>query len=41
MPVKEEYLPIVIADSERDSRDLIMPHQSEAVKAMTRYFGLG
>ena len=37
----EEYLPIVIADSERDSRDLIMPHQSEAVKAMTSYFGLG
>lgn len=38
--IKLEYLPIDIEKSVQDSRDLIMPHQSEAVKAMTDYFQL-
>ena len=38
MPVDKRYLPININESMPDSRSLIMPHQSEAVKAMTKYF---
>lgn len=40
MPVNKNYLPININESTPDSRSLIMPHQSEAVKAMTKYFKL-
>ena len=40
MAVNERYLPININESMADSRSLIMPHQSEAVKAMTKYFKL-
>lgn len=40
MPVDKRYLPININESMPDSRSLIMPHQSEAVKAMTKYFKL-
>lgn len=36
----ENYLPISIDDSMPDNRTLIMPHQAEAVKAMTAYFQL-
>ena len=36
----ENYLPISIDDSTPDNRTLIMPHQAEAVKAMTSYFQL-
>lgn len=32
--------PINISKSETDSRSLIMPHQQEAVEAMTKYFAL-
>lgn len=38
--ISKEYMPIDIEKSVQDSRDLIMPHQSEAVKAMTNYFQL-
>lgn len=34
----EKYLPINIDESLSDSRSLIMPHQSEAIEAMTKYF---
>ena len=40
MAVNNRYLPININESMADSRSLIMPHQSEAVKAMTKYFKL-
>ena len=40
MAVDKRYLPININESMPDSRSLIMPHQSEAVKAMTKYFKL-
>ena len=32
--------PIIIDKSKRDSRDLIMPHQKNAVEAMSEYFNL-
>lgn len=32
--------PIIIDKSIQDSRDLIMPHQKNAVDAMSRYFEL-
>ena len=40
MAIDERFLTINVNDSESDSRSLIMPHQSEAVKAMTEYFKL-
>ena len=40
MAVNKRYLPININESTPDSRSLIMPHQSEAVKAMKKYFKL-
>ena len=40
MAIDKRYLPININESTPDSRSLIMPHQSEAVKAMTKYFNL-
>ena len=40
MPIDKRYQPIIINESTPDSRSLIMPHQSEAVKAMTKYFKL-
>ena len=32
--------PIIIEESKCDSRDLIMPHQKNAVEAMSKYFDL-
>lgn len=40
MTVDKRFSPINVNDSKSDSRSLIMPHQSEAVKAMTKYFKL-
>lgn len=40
MAVDKRFLPININESTPDSRSLIMPHQSEAVKAMIKYFKL-
>lgn len=40
MAVDKRFFPININESTPDSRSLIMPHQSEAVKAMTKYFKL-
>lgn len=36
----EMFEPIIIAKSKPDSRSLIMPHQQEAVDAMTEYYSL-
>lgn len=41
MNIKNISDPIDIGKSEADSRSLIMPHQQEAVEAMTKYFTLG
>lgn len=40
MPTAEMYDPIIIDKSNPDSRSLIMPHQQEAVDAMTEYYSL-
>lgn len=40
MTKSEMFEPIIINESKPDSRSLIMPHQQEAVDAMTSYYSL-
>ena len=40
MRISDMAEPIIIEESKSDSRDLIMPHQKNAVEAMSKYFDL-